>query len=117
MPGIPVLRSKDPAESARLILYTAIQIKSIAKGPIRGHGWRPKGKRKKRLYILQGLPNVGSERATRLLDAFGSVEAVMTASIVELQSVEGVGNHTAERIKWAVSENIQPYGDVDEMPI
>ncbi|MBW2411178.1 MAG: nuclease [Deltaproteobacteria bacterium] len=101
--GIPVLRSRDSSESARLILYTARQIKSIIKGPVRRQGWRPKGKRKKQLFILQGLPDVGSSRAARLLDAFGSVEAVMTATIEELQSVEGIGNYTAERIKWAVS--------------
>jgi len=36
--------------------------------------------------ILQGLPRVGSERAARLLDEFGSVEAVVTATSKELQS-------------------------------
>ena len=115
--GIPVLRSKDPSETARLILYTAKQIKSIVKGSVRRPGWRPKGKRKKQLFILQGLPDVGSARAARLLDKFGSVEAVMTATREELQSVEGIGNYTAERIKWAVSEKIQSYGVVEDMPL
>ena len=66
---------------------------------------------------MQGLPDVGSARAVRLLDAFGSVEAVMTATIEELKSVEGIGLYTAERIKWAVSEIIMPYGVVEEMPL
>ncbi len=115
--GIPVLRSKDPSETARLIIYTAQQIKTIVVGPVRRSGWRPKGKRKKQLFILQGLPDVGSARAVRLLDKFGSVEAVMAATIEELKSVEGIGPYTAERIKWAVSEKILPYGVVEEMPI
>jgi ERCC4-type nuclease len=115
--GIPVLRSKDPSESARLILYTAKQIKSFARGAVQRHGRRPKGKRKKQLFILQGLPDVGSERAARLLDALGSVEAVVTATSEELQSVEGIGKNIAERIKGAVSEQIQPYGVIDDLPI
>ena len=77
----------------------------------------PKGKRKQQLFILQGLPGVGSERAARLLDAFGSVEAVVTATIKELQSVEGIGENIANRIKWAVSEKMQPYYVNDEFPI
>jgi len=115
--GVPVLRSKSPSESARLILYTARQIKSFARRAVRRHGSRPKGKRKKQLFILQGLPGVGSERAARLLDEFGSVEAVATATGEELQSVEGIGKHIAEKIRWAVSEQIQPYRITDEFPI
>ena len=117
MLGIPVLRSKPPSESARLILYTAKQIKSFARGAVQRHGSRPKGKRKKQLFILQGLPGVGSERAARLLDEFGSVEAVVTATREELQSVKGIGNSIAARIKWAVKEEIQSYGVFDEFPI
>jgi ERCC4-type nuclease len=52
-----------------------------------------------------------------LLDKFGSVEAVVTATSKELQSVEGVGENIADRIKWAVREQMQPYGVIDEFPI
>jgi ERCC4-type nuclease len=115
--GIPVLRSKSPFESARLILYTARQIKSFARGAVQRYGSRPKGKRKKQLFILQGLPGVGSERAARLLDEFGSVEAVVTATIKELQSVEGIGENIAGKIKWAVRDELQPYRVSDEFSI
>jgi DNA excision repair protein ERCC-4 len=115
--GIPVLRSKKPFETACLILYAARQIRSIAKGVSQRRGYQPRSKRKKQLFILQGLPGVGSGRAARLLDAFGSVEAVVTATGRQLQSVEGIGRQTAEKIRWAVSDQIQPYGIIDEFPI
>jgi ERCC4-type nuclease len=115
--GIPVLRSKNPSESARLILYTARQMKSFARGAVQRHGSRPRGKRKRQMFILQGLPDVGSERAAHLLKSFGSVEAVMAATSEELQCVEGIGKNIAEKIRWAVSEKIQPYGVIDEWPI
>jgi DNA excision repair protein ERCC-4 len=90
---------------------------TFARGAVQRHGRRPKGKRKKQLFILQGLPGIGSERAARLLNEFGSVEAVITATSEELQSVEGIGENIAERIKWAVREQIQSYGVDDEIPI
>ncbi len=92
-------------------------IKSIAKGTFQRHGYQPKDKRKKQLFILQGLPGVGAERAARLLDRFGSIEAVITASSGDLQSVDGIGKNIAERIKWAVSEQTQPYEIRDAYPI
>ena len=59
---------------------------------------------------LQGLPGVGLERAGRLLESFGSVEAVVSASSSELQSVYGIGKGVADKIKWAVSEQVHPFG-------
>jgi len=58
---------------------------------------------------LQGLPGVGPERAGRLLDSFGSVEAAISASSSELQSVDGIGKSIADKIKWAVSERVSTY--------
>jgi ERCC4-type nuclease len=112
--GIPVLRSQNPSESARLILYSAKQIKSFARGAIQRHGSRPKGRRKKQLFILQGLPGVGSERAARLLDKFGSVERVVSATGEELQAVDGIGKHIAEKIRSAVREQVRSFGFMDE---
>jgi len=45
------------------------------------------------------------------------VEAVVTASREELQSVEGIGDSIAARIKWAVKEEIQSSGVFDEFSI
>jgi len=107
--GIPVLRSKAPSETAGLIVYIGRQIESLAGGGMQRHGYRPKTKRKRQLFILQGLPGVGPERAGRLLDSFGSVEAAISASSSELQSVDGIGKSIADKIKLAVSERMSPY--------
>jgi ERCC4-type nuclease len=109
--GIPVLRSLAPEETARLIVYAARQIQSVEKKGCPSPGYRPKGKKGRQLYILQGLPGLGQERALRLLEKFGSVEAIMNASREELLKVEGVGAKTADRIRWAVGEQLESYGD------
>jgi DNA excision repair protein ERCC-4 len=109
--GIPVLRSMAPVESARVIVYAARQAASLGKAGYQRSGYRPKHKKGRQLYILQGLPGVGHERALRLLEKFGSVEAVMLASHNDLLAVEGVGVKTADRIRWAVSEKIESYGN------
>jgi len=108
--GIPVLRSKDPSETAKLIVYIGRQIESMAMGGVQRHGYRPKNKRKRQLFILQGLPGVGPERAGRLLDHFGSVEAAISATSSELQSVDSFGKGVADKIRWVVSEQSQPFG-------
>ena len=106
--GIPVLRSRNPAETAKLIIFIARQIESMARGGVLRHGYQPKGLRYRQRYILQGLPKVGREKADRLLDRFGSVEAVISAGIDDLQTVDGIGKNIAEKIKWAVSERVAP---------
>ena len=115
--GIAVLRSKEPLETAKLMVYATRQIRSVTGGGLQRPGYRPKNKRTRQLYILQGLPGIGRERAIRLLDHFGSVKAVMTASRDELESVDGIGKDTAEKMKWAISEKITPYGLYDDFPI
>jgi DNA excision repair protein ERCC-4 len=101
--GIPVLRSMDTFETAKLIVYMARQLRSVTRRGINRSGYRPKDKRKRQLFILQGLPGIGLDRAGRLLDKFGSVEAVISASSVELQEVHGIGKGIADKIKRAVS--------------
>lgn len=101
--GIPLLRSKDPHESARLLLYAARQTCTIPGRALPRRGKRPTGKRRLQLHILQGMPGVGLDRAARLLKTFGSVEAVVTAQAEELAEVPGIGLKTAKAIRWSVS--------------
>jgi DNA excision repair protein ERCC-4 len=107
---IPVLRAMNAEESARLIRYTAEQMERVRQGAVVRPGYRPKGKRRRQLYILQGLPGIGPARAERLLAAFGNVAAVLSADSKRLSAVEGVGYKTAEAIRHVVSEARSVYG-------
>jgi len=108
--GLPVLRAMDADETARLMVYTARQIARLGTQGTHRAGYRPKGRRKRQLFLLQGLPGVGPDRAARLLDHFGSVEAVYSADKEDLLGVAGVGRTTAEKIRWILQEGRQTYG-------
>jgi ERCC4-type nuclease len=108
--GLAVLRARDATETARLLVYLGRQAQEFASGSWPRRGYRPKGKRARQLFVLQGLPGVGPERAARLLERFGSVQAVAVASSDELATVDGIAETTAARIRWAVEESPGPYG-------
>jgi ERCC4-type nuclease len=54
------------------------------------------------MFLLQGLPGVGTALATRLLNHLGSVEGVMTAAVETLVQVRGLGPKKAARIRELV---------------
>jgi DNA excision repair protein ERCC-4 len=112
--GIPLLRAKDSAETAQIMLFAARQGRLWATGAQPRPGRRPRGKSRIQSRVLQGLPGVGPGRARRLLETFGSLEAVMHADAQELASVRGIGRTTAETIRWAVKEKGSDYGSGDE---
>lgn len=103
--GLPVLRALDASETARLLLYLGRQAQAQADGGLPRAGYRPKGRRARQLFILQGLPGIGPDRAARLLQHFGSVQAILNASAAELAAVDSIGETTAERLRWAVEEH------------
>jgi DNA excision repair protein ERCC-4 len=110
--GIPLLRSTGPEETVRLMLYTARQFDTARVNrafPRHFVGGRPKGKHKRQLHILQGLPGIGPERAQRLLDRFTTVQAVLNATASELIETETIGEQTARSIREAVSEERTSY--------
>ena len=109
--GVPLLRSRDPEETARLMLYAARQGRALAVRPLAREGRRPRAKLSIQTRVLQGLPGVGPERARRLLERFGDLESVMAAGVTELESVRGVGRGTAQAIRWAIKD--EPDADAD----
>lgn len=107
--GLPVLRSLEPEETVRLMRYTAEQGVRFATGGFQRAGYRPKGRKARQLYVLQGLPNIGKTRAEALLKHFGGIEAVMSADKNELTEVDGIGAPIAEKIRNLVCEAGVPY--------
>ncbi len=113
--GIPLLRSRDAAETAQLMLFAAHQGRVAATGAVPRPGRRPRGKSRIQARVLQGLPGVGPQRARCLLETFGSLEEVIQADAEALASVRGIGRATAETIRWAVEEAAPAYGNPDEV--
>ncbi|PID39884.1 MAG: nuclease [Proteobacteria bacterium] len=114
--GIPVLRSMQAEETARLLVYAARQMDLVTANGVHRPGYRPKTKRKRQLFILQGLPGVGPKRAADLLDHFGSIQKVLDASPTELAFVQGIGPNTAAGIKDAIAESLASYGVDENLP-
>lgn len=102
--GIPLVRARDAKESAKLMIYAARQMQHVMSGALARPGARPKSKLKIQLHILQGLPGVGPARAQRLLERYGSVGAALAAEWKDLALLPGIGEVTARKIRWAVSE-------------
>jgi len=109
--GIPILRSLSADETARLIVYAAHQLHQAAHGAIPRHGYRPKGKRKRQIHILQGLPGIGPARAGRLLDTFGTVQAIINTDPDQWSAVPGIGRRIADAMTWATREARAAYSD------
>jgi DNA excision repair protein ERCC-4 len=101
---VPVFRSLDLAESARLIFYIGSQLVRL-----RDPGYQPyrqaKGKRKKtrQLRILRSLPGIGPDRAKSLLERFKTVRACFNATATELMEIEDIGPKTAAVIDQVIN--------------
>ncbi len=67
-----------------------------------------KGRPLARLIFALGIPNVGSVTAQDLAECFRSLDALMKASVEELEEVRGIGPKIAESITaWARQERNQ----------
>lgn len=107
--GIPVLRSTSKYETVSLMLATAKQVANIADGTVKRHGYSPKGKSRRQMFILQGLPGIGKKRAKQLIKKFESVENVVNATYEELMEIDGIGKNMADNIRYILSDKHSEY--------
>src|SRR5208337_2984504 len=56
------------------------------------------------LAVLEGVPGIGATRSRRLMEAFGSVEAILGATPEELQKKAGLPRETAAMLLARLSE-------------
>jgi ERCC4-type nuclease len=96
--GIPLLRSSCPRETADLILYAADQLNRRTTKTPKRPGYHPKGLTRQQNYLLQAIPEIGPTKANLLLETFGSPFGVASATIEDLQNVDGIGTSAAASI-------------------
>ncbi len=101
---LPVFRTLAPLESVKMMDYIYHQIDMEVDQhhrtfPVRWGKFSKGTRKRKQIYILQGLPGVGAARAADLLDHFGSVGSVFAASDKDLCDVKGIGKGIAKEIR------------------
>lgn len=99
---IPILRSLNPEEYAKLIFYIGKQFNNCDNTPIRGRFNRGRirlsTKEKNQRRILQGLPGIGTVYSENLLKKFETLANVFNAQPKDLMEVPGIGKRTASRL-------------------
>ncbi|GAB7091608.1 DEAD/DEAH box helicase [Halorubrum luteum] len=101
--GISVLRTEDETDTTELLATVARREQETRDREVSVHGEKTtKTKAEQQEYVVSSIADIGPVTARSLLEQFGSVEAVMTASKEDLLDVDGVGSVTAERIREVV---------------
>ncbi len=100
---VPVMFSKSREDTVALLLMAARQDTAAIAQLTATKNYRPKKLRSRQLFFLQGIPDVGSVLAARLLKKFGSLKAVINATEEKLKQVEGIGGNNAKKISEFVS--------------
>ncbi len=96
---IPLIFSKSPQGTAEVLLMAGIHDGKYHDDIGKRIGRRPRRIEMRKLYLLQGLPNIGPKIAKRMLEHFGSIEKVIVADEQELACVEGIGKKRAAMIR------------------
>ena len=98
--GVSILPARDEEETAAMLMTIARreQIEQAREVSIRGERKALTLPEQQR-FVVEGLPGVSAVLAKRLLEHFGTVEGVMSASERELQEVRGIGKEKAREIR------------------
>lgn len=97
---IPIIWSDGRSETANILKSLAEREQEEKDRDVAVRGdTSPKSDRELQKYVVAGMPGVNTKIAERLLEEFGSVEKVVTASETELKEVEGIGEKKAARIR------------------
>ncbi|EMA03713.1 fanconi anemia group M protein [Haloarcula vallismortis] len=107
--GASVLRTSDEDETADLLEVIAGREQEVADREVSVHGEKQsKTLPEQQEYVVASIAEVGPVTARTLLNAFGSVEAVMTADKEDLLEVSGIGDVTADRIREVIASDYAP---------
>ena len=103
--GIPILWTRDLADTAGLIFWIAKREQIDEKREVSLRDKKtPVTREGKQEYLVASLPDVSAVRAKALLKHFKSPKNVFNASTKELQEVKGIGKKIAEKINKVVEE-------------
>ncbi|MBI4148187.1 DEAD/DEAH box helicase [Candidatus Woesearchaeota archaeon] len=106
--GIPILQTKDPEDTASLLLSIAKREQEEGPREFSYHAdKKPMTLREQQEYLISCLPNVGPQLAKALLNHFGTISVILNATEKQLRGVNGVGEKIAKGIREVVEQRYQ----------
>ncbi|HLC46866.1 MAG TPA: DEAD/DEAH box helicase [Candidatus Nanoarchaeia archaeon] len=106
--GVPILQTKTAKESAAIIALMAKREQDETTKHYSPHAEKKALTMKEmQEYIVSALPGVGGGLAKPLLQKFGNVRNVMTATTDELKEVEKIGEKKAKEIQRVLGEKYE----------
>ncbi|MCE4618175.1 MAG: helix-hairpin-helix domain-containing protein [Desulfurococcales archaeon] len=105
-----VIYSEGPWHTAMIIESLAKRVAQTRRSVVLHKKPKLSSTREWQLYIVESFPGIGPKTAERILEAFGSIERFVNASIVELSKIPGIGEKKAETIKRILKSPYKPGG-------
>ncbi|MFB6204183.1 MAG: DEAD/DEAH box helicase [Candidatus Nanohaloarchaea archaeon] len=103
MPVLWTENEKDTAETLKALAKRE-QEENDREVAIRGEK-SPKTEEELKKFVVAGLPGVNTKIAENLLEEFGSIEKIFTASETELMDVEMIGEKKASKIRELITSS------------
>ncbi|MEM5879670.1 MAG: ERCC4 domain-containing protein [Candidatus Aenigmatarchaeota archaeon] len=106
--GISLISTRNQLDTAKTIYWIAKKEQEEKKFALAFKiGKKPEDGKKIKEFIVSSIPGISTVLSKRLLEKFGSVEKVFSASEEELKSVKGIGKKLAKKIKKILSEKYE----------
>lgn len=102
---VSVLTAYNQTHAAYVIAKLASHFLDGLFTPVSLHRAKPKAVFGQQKYVLESLPGVSSKTAELLLETFGSVRKVMSASYEELLAVHGLGKKKVDALIKVLGED------------
>jgi len=104
--GCSIRFTTSATGTAKYIYRKALEEQTGIKKPFNAHGSKTKrNPTEAQEYIVSSITGVGPSSAIKLLQYFGNIESIFTASVESLSGVPGIGKPTAETIRKTVTED------------
>jgi Fanconi anemia group M protein len=102
--NIGVLQTRSAHETAAFMKHLAKREQEESESTYQYHSSKPLTLEERQEYVVAAMPGVGNKIAKPLLEHFGTIKALVNASVEELKEVELIGEKKAEQLRELFDE-------------